>query len=132
MTTPERIRRRQRIEGAFLIILGTASVVYAVFDNRQDQRVLDCIVRVATEQNAVLDAGREAQRLERRAGEIEQAADERLIGAALRGEIQTPEDVQAAQTRYDAQQVRADRKRERADDARLNSPVPPDPTTVCQ
>lgn len=43
MTTPERLRRRQRIEGFVLIILTLAMVVQSIYFNSRDNKQNDCI-----------------------------------------------------------------------------------------
>lgn len=43
MTTPERFRRRQRIEGVFLIILAIVSVAYGVWDSERAQARDECM-----------------------------------------------------------------------------------------
>jgi hypothetical protein len=43
MTTPERLRRRQRIEGTFLIIIGVLMLVQALYFQHQDNVQRRCI-----------------------------------------------------------------------------------------
>lgn len=44
MTTPEKFRRRQRIEGVFLILLALASVGYGLWDSSEQRQRDDCLV----------------------------------------------------------------------------------------
>ena len=43
MTTPERLRRRQRIEGVLLVVIGLLMLLQSVLFNAQDQRQRECL-----------------------------------------------------------------------------------------
>lgn len=118
MTTPERFRRRQRIEGVCLVLLGIFSIGYFYVDRQGDKELVDCVIKTLSEQNDVLLSGRKANN-------IEQEADERVITLALSGKIQTQADVDRAKARYDAAQRQAQEERQ-------TSPVPPDPEVNCR
>lgn len=56
MTTPERFRRRQRIEGAILIVLALFTVSYGVWDSGEARGRDKCMVRSFQQSSDVLDA----------------------------------------------------------------------------
>lgn len=122
MTTPERLRRRQRIEGTALVLFAlfsTATMFY--LDSRNDDEIeqqRECLVQVTSDLIAVIESGREASL-------TEQTGDRHLILGALSGKITTPEEVALAMKRY----------RHHVDEAkhlRRSAPIPPDPAKVCR
>lgn len=54
MTTAERFRRRQRIEGFFLVILGLFSVVSGLYFQDQQSKQRDCFERKISELTSTL------------------------------------------------------------------------------
>lgn len=48
MTTPERLRRRQRIEGTLLVIMGALLAVSTYVNDRRDDNVQNCITEQVT------------------------------------------------------------------------------------
>lgn len=45
MTTPEAFRRRQRIEGFFLLVVGIAVIASSIYFHERDKGVRDCVTR---------------------------------------------------------------------------------------
>lgn len=56
MTTPERLRRRQRTEGRFLILIGLAMVAQAWYFHSVDRGQSECVERNFSELSHSLDA----------------------------------------------------------------------------
>lgn len=60
MTTPERLRRRQRFEGAGLLVLGLLVAASTVFgetrDDKQDRTFKECIVSIVSDISSNSDA----------------------------------------------------------------------------
>lgn len=49
MTTPEKFRRRQRLEGAGLLVLGAFTVLVSVYFNAEDRQQQECIREVVSD-----------------------------------------------------------------------------------
>lgn len=56
MTTPERLRRRQRIEGAFIVVIGVLLVVSTLWFRHQDDEQRACIGENFADMSAALEA----------------------------------------------------------------------------
>ena len=56
MTTPERLRRRQVIEGGLLILLGVAMLVQSLYFSLEDRAQRRCIAENFSELSGALDA----------------------------------------------------------------------------
>lgn len=69
MTTPERLRRRQRAEGAILILLAIFTVLQAIYFNEQDQRQRQCIHTEVANLSESLNARAELVRKESEASQ---------------------------------------------------------------
>lgn len=115
MTTPERLRRRQRIESAGIAILAFALVAVFIYFRGQDDAQERCF-------NNYFQAQAETAQIRSRLVEQESRATRDLL---LKGT--------AAQTKKEFLSVR---ERYRAnlrniDEARANNPIPPFPEEVC-
>lgn len=115
MTTPERLRRRQRRESAGIVLLAIGLVGASIYFNGQDDAQRRCIstyISVQSETNTI-----RANILER-----ESVATRRAIRDGL--SAQTREDVDAAKRAYT-------RALKSIDAAREAHPVQPFPKGVC-
>jgi hypothetical protein len=122
VTTPEKLRRRQRIEGTGLVvfaIFSTAAMFY--LDSRHDKEIEEqraCTIETVSDIVDVIESGRAAYR-------IEQEATQVLITSALDGRLNSEEAVGRAQAEYAARVLEAK-------NLRAESPLPPDPEKVCR
>lgn len=117
MTTPERLRRRQRIEGVVLILLGVLMVLQSwhVQSNANDQR--ECLQGNFTALSEALDArGGLAAR--------EGAATEAVIRAVSAADG----DEAALDEAFDAYE----REQTAIDKVRADNPLPPFPPGTCE
>lgn len=56
MTSPERLKRRQLIEGALLILLGIGMIVQTAYFQNQDDKQKACIAKAVSDQNTAFAA----------------------------------------------------------------------------
>jgi hypothetical protein len=116
MTTPERFRRRQRIEGTILLVLGVFTILIAFYFNNEDARQRDCLTRNIHElSDAVQQRGDLAARDSR--------TTTRVVLDVARATRQ--EQVRRSLDRYIAAQARIQQ-------ARRENPLPPFPKGACQ
>lgn len=118
VTTPERFRRRQRIEGTILVVLGLFTVASTAYLDHQAKEQRACLVETVGALVDTIETGRSA-------ANTEQSATRHLIGQALSGKLITESQVDAATTEYRESIARAKHKRK-------TSPLPPDPEKVCR
>lgn len=159
MTTPEKFRRRQRIEAGVLLVLGLMGFTFAYLDGRddaaderRDDAQSECVADNFTELNRALGIrGQLAQqddkldRREERVSRLERNATRNVISFVATNTINPPEDLEAARQgflkvliAYDKQleRVREQRaaiteRREEIAQKREDNPVPPYPAGEC-
>lgn len=116
MTTPERLRRRQYIEGVFLVILGVFTVTMSLYFQNEDNRQRACLASTVSELTSTLEAradisGREFD------------AIRAVITEALSAE--SDRELLAAKVRYFEAVDAVDRQRRQ-------NPIPPFPEGTCE
>lgn len=89
MTTPERLRRRQLIEGSALILLAIFTLLQAIYFNQQDASQRDCLASVvhdmAESQGIRADLNqRDSENKTRVIRDVAQAKDEADLREAFR------------------------------------------------
>lgn len=115
MTTPERLRRRQRRESAFIAILALALVLGWLYFKGQGDAQRACL-------SAFVSNTSETSAIRSRILERESDANRRVIRTALRANSR--DDIKRARERYD-RSLRA------IDQARASNPVKALPEGVC-
>lgn len=118
MTSPEKSRRRQRIEGSLILVLGVFTVAYTIHDTQQEDEDRLCVQDTVSDIVAVIENSREANR-------VTTDALHQVIFDGLSGKFETRRDVTRARRVY--VKARAEATRLRAE-----APLPPDPEKVCQ
>lgn len=115
MTTPERLRRRQRLESAGLAVLALGLVASVIWTDRQDAQQGECI-------RSFIEADSETGAIRSQLVEDESQANREVIGQVL-----------ASTTREEIDQAEADWRAEldRIDAVRAANPVRPFPVGVC-
>ena len=103
MTTPERLRRRQRIEGTALLILGVFTIFLAIYFNAQDREQRECFRQAIQEQSE-----RNAPRAE--AVEMESATFRAIFDRAFDGV--GPREAKRLEARFDRRLAKVDQLRE--------------------
>lgn len=116
MTTPERLRRRQRIEGIVLILLAIFTTLQAVYFSIQNNEQNDCVATVVTKLNRNFEA---------RAKVTQADSDVKKRAITHAFEAQTREQFLRVKAQYLAEQKRIDLERKQ-------HPVPPLPPGRCQ
>lgn len=116
MTTPENFRRRQRIEGTALLILGLVTVLFAVYFHAQDVKQRECLNQQVHEITASFRA--RADLVDR-----DSHIKTEVISAVARAKSQA--DVAQALSRYLTDQREVDQ-------ARADTPTPTYPAGECQ
>jgi multidrug resistance efflux pump len=115
VTSPERLRRRQRIEGSLLLALGIFTILVSIYFRGQDAAQRECI-------NTYIAANSDTSAVRSKLVERESQATRRLL---LRGT--------SVESREEFQKVRAQYVRAIAaiDKARRENPVRPFPEGIC-
>lgn len=115
MTTPERLRRRQRIEGTILLILGVFTILVSIYFRGQDAAQRECI-------NSYISASSETSAIRSKLVEQESRATRRLL---LKGT--------SAETRAEFQQARVQyvKSIKAIDQMRAANPLRPFPEGIC-
>lgn len=143
MTTPEKLRRRQRLEIALLILMLTGTGLYGWFDSNRDEARRDCLV-TTVEQLRDYQAVRdmlvsEASKLRETEDKHEKLGD-RIQSDLIRDvfEAQERTEITAAFVRFDRRDMawtkmrnRIDRKVEANLRKRERTKVPPFPSGRC-
>jgi hypothetical protein len=116
MTTPERFRRRQRIEGTALVILGVFTILMSLYFRAQDIEQRQCLAdqfhefsEVQTKRSAFVDK--------------DSRSTSQVILTVARAKKST--EVRASLDRYIRQQARLNLQREQ-------NPLPPFPEGACE
>lgn len=116
MTTPERFRRRQQIEGALLVALGVFTILISGYFRSEDIAQRECFANRFSELTEVLEHRGESN-------DAQFKAIDRVIAGAL--QASTPAEVLAARERYYADVRRIEARRE-------GNPIPPFPEGTCE
>lgn len=103
VTTPEKFRRRQRIEGTLLVLLGVFTILVSLYFRGQDAQQDKCFSRIVTAQNDV-------SAIRSKLNEQESHATRRIISSALTADSRR--DIIKARQRYFRDLDRIDRRRE--------------------
>lgn len=129
MTTPERLRRRQRREEILLIVLGILVGLTAIYFHGQDVKQRECIAENAATLNTVLTKRGELADQESRANRAESAATRQLIIDAFASE--TRQEAFAAFRRAQEGWAEVDKDRQRIARQREANPIPDFPEGIC-
>lgn len=129
MTTPERLRRRQRIEGTLLVILGVIMLIQFNYFQGQDEKQRECLFQVVQSQNQVLSLRGELARQDSEINADESAATRGLIVAvfAAKGKDDALAAFADAQQQWNA----IDERRQDVRKARRENPIPDLPEGTC-
>jgi hypothetical protein len=130
MTTPERLRRRQRIEGAFLIFIGLGLIVSTLWFRHQDAVQRSCLFNVIAKQNDVLSTRGEIAMRDSKANAQESAATRALIVTVFSGGGK--DSALEAFAQAQSQWTKVDAKRDAIEKARANNPYPDFPEGRCE
>lgn len=143
MTTPERLRRRQRIEGTFLVIIGILLVVSTLWFRHQDEQQRACFTTKFSELTSNLSArgalaSREARAAlqESRATRLESRANSDFYRQAFAAT--STEDVFEAYAQYRVTLATVNEKRAKVTEKRAEikrereaNPIPDFPEGTC-
>lgn len=135
MTTPERLRRRQRIEAFFLILVGVLMLGQTWYFNTQDSSQRECISDKFRELSIALDVRSESNEKETRA-EKEIWLTYAEAAGALKNKPPQTELPEEQQNRLNKQLIDALLNYQSVVDEiqkdRKKNPLPPYPIGVCQ
>lgn len=129
MTTPERLRRRQRREEILLILLGIAIGIASIYFHSQDVKQRRCIASNTSELNSILTKRGELSEQEAAVNKAESTATRRLIIEVFASE--TREESFAAFQRAQRKWAQVDLDRERLVRQRAQNPIPDFPEGTC-
>jgi hypothetical protein len=130
MTTPEKFRRRQRIEGTIVIALAIASIAYGVVDSREEQARDACMVKSFEQANDVQNL---RASLAEQTSEVQEAIDNnqnRVIQTV--SSANNRKEVARAFAEFNAEVERLDDERAELLRERKNTDIPPFPTGKCE
>jgi hypothetical protein len=130
MTTPEKFRRRQRIEGTIVIALAIASIAYGVVDSREEQARDACMVQSFEQANDVQNL---RASLAEQTSEVQEAIDNnqnRVIQTV--SSANNRKEVARAFAEFNAEVERLDDERAELLRERKNTDIPPFPTGKCE
>lgn len=123
MTTPEKVRRRQRIEIGLVVVVAVGSILYGVFNEREEDVREQCIVE-AFAASSKIDRAR--SKITDRAVEVQERADgvkdrrltalETLVTDAFAAE--TPDEALQAFARFNQTKEELVKRRENVQDAK--------------
>lgn len=115
MTTPERLRRRQLIEGTALLVLGVFTVLISIYFRAEDAQQRECLAEQFSELTIVLE----------RRGDLIDRSSQATTGVVLAvARAKNSDQVRDALDSFIAEQARLQQ-------ARRESPVPPFPKGAC-
>lgn len=143
MTTPEKFRRRQRIEGVLLVVLGLFTVGYVLYDSHEAHRRDDCVAEAfhdfSTSLSVRSDLTVKTDRLQLRAEKLQDQAifiNKRVVEDVSAAQDQ--DDVAAAFVRFnraddhvDALSDQLDKRIARVTTKRVKTSIPPFPSGKC-
>lgn len=115
MTTPERLRRRQRIEGSLLVVIGILMLLQSAYFTGQDRQQQECLQKNFVALSEALDVRSELTRRET-------AAAEKVNLAEL--EVSTNAEFVSRLRDYEAEIEKIQR-------LRRENPLPPYPAGRC-
>lgn len=130
MTTPEKLRRRQRVEGAFLVFLALFTLGYGVWDSKQNERQDQCMAdqfRQASEAQAVRAELAEEQTA---LGLKVDDNQDRLVRELAAS--QSREESLLALTKFQRTNARLNEDEAALLEKRKNTPIPEFPEGTCQ
>lgn len=116
MTTPERFRRRQRIEGWFVLILGVATILMGIYFHGEDRRQKACFADTIHDLTVSIKAGRHLTNQQFEA-----------IGSVLGRGLSATTQAEFEAVKRDYFRTSAKINRERAE-----HPIPPFPKGACE
>lgn len=150
MTTPERLRRRQRRESSFIALVGLAVLVSSLWLNsqdaaqqREDQTQRECIARNFTDLSEALNARAElakkdarASRIEAEANRLESRANNEFYRGAFAATgtaevLDAYGDYRVTMAQVAEMRSKVDRRRMHIADERERNPIPPFPVGTC-
>lgn len=129
MTTPERLRRRQRIEGWFLVVIGIGLVVSTIYFRHEDMDQRACQAANFEKQNQVLQARSELGTREANVARLESRATRILFRDGFAAKNQA--DLFAAYGDYRERIATIDESRKKIAKERRATPVPDFPKGTC-
>lgn len=130
MTTPEKLRRRQRVEGAFLVFLALFTLGYGVWDSKQNERQDQCMAdqfRQASEAQTVRAELAEEQTA---LGLKVDDNQDRLVRELAAS--QSREESLLALTKFQRTNARLNEDEAALLEKRKNTPIPEFPEGTCQ
>lgn len=130
MTTPEKLRRRQRVEGAFLVFLALFTLGYGVWDSKQNERQDQCMAdqfRQASEAQTVRAELAEEQTA---LGLKVDDNQDRLVRELAAS--QSREESLLALTKFQRTNSRLNSQEATLLEKRKNTPIPEFPEGTCQ
>ena len=130
MTTPERLRRRQRLESAGIAILCVFLVGSTLYSAREDQQQNECLTDQVTK---LTDSLTFRTGLTQQDSALNQSADRIQDEVILRvSEATTQAEANAAFETFRQSRTMIESERQRIQEERENNPVPPFPTGSCR
>lgn len=130
MTTPERLRRRQRIEGLILIAIGVFSLLQFNYFHGQDDKQRACLADVVREQNEVLTLRGDLSKQDSDINADESAATRTLIVKVFAAT--DSEGARAAFAEAQHKWADIDARRDEVTAARRANPIPDLPAGTCE
>lgn len=129
MTTAERFRRRQRIEGSLLVLLGIAVGLVAIYFHHQDLTARQCFADNFSRESAALAIRGELSERDASANRDESAATRQLIIDAFASKNRQEAFAAFAQAQRSWKAV--DRERRQIVRERADAPLPEFPKGTC-
>lgn len=129
MTTPERLRRRQRIEGVFLVVIGVGTLLQFNYFHHQDQDQRDCLYDVIAAQNAALTARGDLAQQDSEINASESAATRGLIVDVFASK--SSEEARDSFEKAVKQWAEVDDRRAEVKKKRAENPIPELPEGTC-
>lgn len=129
MTTPERLRRRQRIEGTFLLIIGVLWALSTLWFRYQDIEQRECLATNFGRFNDALTVRGELTEREAEATRMESQAERTLFADVFSST--TAAESRAAYAAYLDRLEEVDALRAEIRQARKETPIPDFPAGTC-
>lgn len=129
MTTPERLRRRQRIEGTFLVVIGVLMLLQFQYFQHQDAKQRACLVDIVAEQNDAMSRRGDIASQDATVNAEESTATRTLIVDVFAAKSR--EEAQAAFAAAQEKWVAVDKRRQQVAAARRSNPIPDFPDGKC-
>lgn len=144
MTTPERFRQRQRLEGTALMVLGLMLVASSYWFHHQDGEQRTCLGDNFSDLSAALNARADfakkdarASKIEASAIRLESSANNTFYRAAFAASSQAEVlgaygDYRVTLAQVNALRAKVDRRRAHIADLREQHPIPDFPAGTCE